>query len=37
MRYPVSNFASDIFDIGVTCNDRTALMLVFKQLSFAGS
>ena len=37
MRHPVSNFASDFFGVGVTCNNRTALIVVFKWLSFTGS
>ena len=36
MRYPVSNFTSDFFGIGVTCNDRIVLIVVFKWLSFTG-
>ena len=35
--FRVSNFASDLFGIGVTRNDRTSLIVVFKWLSFTGS
>ena len=28
---------SDFFGVGGTCNDRTALIVFFKWLSFAGS
>ena len=34
MRHPVSNFASDFFGVGVTCNNRTALIVVFKWFEF---
>ena len=33
----VSNFASDLFRIGMTRNDRISLIVVFKWLSVTGS
>ena len=36
MKYPASNFTSDFYGIGVTCNDRIALIVV-KWLSFTDS